>query len=318
MKRLGWLVILMALGSSAHAGELSFVIGGHRIQIDARKSCRSASCVSVAIPGLYLHHLRDRDDVAAPSRPAAMKPPVVTEAAVPAVPASAQRVASPKAVPIVVPVNEPAQQTAAAIPASPSPASPMLELAASATQRVPPPPAPVEPALETGPSKTEPAKTEPLTTVSVEQPPVVTVPIIAAPVAETAPSQTPVVQETESEAADTPLGDWQTEGKTGLVRIERCGSALCGSMLDPVTSVKGETVLINMKPKRASEWSGSIYSRASGNTYYATMAMKQLDRLHVEACAVGAFFCSGNDWTRVAGRLHELITSRGATPPPHS
>jgi uncharacterized protein (DUF2147 family) len=309
----------MALGSSAHADELSFVIGGHSIHIDAPKNCRSASCVSVSIPRLPLHRPRDRDDGAGPSRPASAKPPVMTQVAAPAAPAPAQTVAPPEAAPVVAPISKPALQTAAAIPASPLPASPTLELAASSTQQAPPLP----PRAEIEPLKTEPGKTEPLTTASIEEPsaetpPVETAPVIAAPVSEVAPSPTQVVQETENETADTPLGDWQTEGKTGLVRIERCGSALCGSMLDSVTGAKGETVLINMKPKRASEWSGSIYSRASGNTYYATMAMKQPDRLRVEACAVGAFFCSGNDWTRVAGRLRGLITSRRVTPLPRS
>ena len=36
-----YLVVLMALGSSAQAGNsLSFVIGGHRIQLEASQDCR--------------------------------------------------------------------------------------------------------------------------------------------------------------------------------------------------------------------------------------------------------------------------------------
>ena len=65
------------------------------------------------------------------------------------------------------------------------------------------------------------------------------------------------------------------------------GLALCGYVLNPSSNTNGETVLSNMKPKTASEWSGNVYSRDSGSTYYATIAMKGPDSLRVEACALG-------------------------------
>jgi uncharacterized protein (DUF2147 family) len=148
--------------------------------------------------------------------------------------------------------------------------------------------------------------------LSVEKPAVTAQ---AAP--EAAPSDTKASQQASSEPADTPLGDWQTEGNKGLVRIEPCGSALCGYMVDTATNAKGETVLINMKPKGADEWAGTIVSRASGSNYYAKMSMKQSATLRVEACAVGRFFCSGNDWSRIVTKPQALITSRqmAAQPP---
>jgi len=80
---------------------------------------------------------------------------------------------------------------------------------------------------------------------------------------------------------------------------------------------KGETVLIDMKSKAASEWSGNIYSRDSGNTYYATMALQGPDQLQVEACALGRFFCSGNAWSRIA-KPERLITYRQISTEPRS
>ena len=42
MKRLCFLVMLMVLGSSAHAGSsLSFVVGGHRVRIEAPQALQS-------------------------------------------------------------------------------------------------------------------------------------------------------------------------------------------------------------------------------------------------------------------------------------
>ena len=114
----------------------------------------------------------------------------------------------------------------------------------------------------------------------------------------------------EDEPTDTPLGDWQTEGNKGAVRIERCGQALCGYLLNLTSNAKGETILIDMKPKTVSEWSGNIYSRDSGNTYYATIAMKGPNSLRVEACALGRFFCSGNIWSRIDLKPMRTVTTR--------
>ena len=75
------------------------------------------------------------------------------------------------------------------------------------------------------------------------------------------------------EDADTPIGDWQTEGK-GTVRIGKCGSALCGYVLNSSSNDKGEAVLINMKPKTDKQWTGNVYSHDSGDTYYGTIDMK--------------------------------------------
>jgi len=120
--------------------------------------------------------------------------------------------------------------------------------------------------------------------------------------------------QSEGDGVEAPTGDWQTEGRKGLVRIEPCGTALCGYMINASGNAKGETVLINMKPKRSgkanSEWSGSIYSRASGNTYNAIMTIKKPNTLRVEACVVGHYFCSGNDWTRIAPKPNDIVSPR--------
>jgi len=114
---------------------------------------------------------------------------------------------------------------------------------------------------------------------------------------------------------DTPLGDWQTDGKNGLVRIETCGASLCGYVLDVATLAKGETILVNMKPKSGITWSGNIFSRPSGNIYYGMITMKEPNTLRVEACALGKFMCSGNDWTRI-GRDRSLREDKRVTSRP--
>jgi uncharacterized protein (DUF2147 family) len=107
---------------------------------------------------------------------------------------------------------------------------------------------------------------------------------------------------------DSPLGDWETEGK-GMVRIAECGRALCGYAIKEGESEKGEAILINMKPKSDQQWSGSVYSKDSGDTYYGTMRMKGPNMLRIEACAFSRFYCNGGNWTRIA-KPERMITSR--------
>ena len=58
------------------------------------------------------------------------------------------------------------------------------------------------------------------------------------------------------------------------------------------------------------QWTGGVYSQGSGETYYGTMSMKGINTLRVEACAVGRFYCSGNNWSRITRRADSLATSR--------
>jgi uncharacterized protein (DUF2147 family) len=280
MKRFCTLLALMALSSSAHADSYSFVVAGHYIHIEAPRHCRSASCVSLSIPGrLRSKGSRDRDDEVA-----------------------------------TAPQPQPAPAKIVVLP-PPLPSSSPPPAAASAPPIVAPPPPRIEPVKTT--------QAEPLPSL-VPKPASVTLPV---PIPVPARESAEVSQESADERADTPLGDWQTEGNKGTVRIERCGQAMCGYLLNASSNAKndvkneverdgkGDAILINMKPKSDTIWSGNIYSRSSGRTYYATMTMKGADTLRVEACGLGRFFCSGNDWTRIENDS-TLLTYRQTSQPP--
>jgi hypothetical protein len=332
MKRLGYLAMLMVLSSSAttaQAGQsYSFVIGGHRIHIEARHGCRSLSCVSWSDLG---RNRRDRDEDA----PAA-KPSVAAPAPAQAQPAPAAVQAPPAPAPVQQQVQpaqqaQPVQQAQVAPPApqvqspqvqvaSPAPVvtapSRTIELASTTTQSVPPPASKIGSKTE---SKSE-ARIVVLPAPATSQPPAPQPAVTQPTVTQPAPQPAPALTKTKDErtTADTPLGDWQTEGKKGLVRIEPCGKSLCGYVLNASTNAAGETVLSNMTSKSANKWTGDIFSRATGNSYYARMTLKAPNTLHVEACAVLRFFCSGNDWTRVVTKPDELIISRQGRNAPSS
>jgi uncharacterized protein (DUF2147 family) len=301
MKRFGYVAMLMVLSSSAYAGSsYSFAFRGHRIRVEAPRHCRSLSCVSAH----ETRRGRDRyDDVDAAPDATSTKP----------------LAAAPEQPEISAPAPAPALTRAPVLAAAPPALQPVVcasppatvALSASATKEVAAQP----------PPKIQPSAI-PAMTPAVAAPPAtapVGKPLAAAPPAPVAaPQVLNVSRDAEDEPEQTPLGDWRTEGNKGSVRIEQCGRALCGYILNPSSNAVGETVLINMKPKAASQWSGNIFSRDSGNTYYATMAMKGPNSLRVEACALGPFFCTGNVWSRVGVEPEQLMTSGRISSAPRS
>ncbi len=221
MKRFCAVAVLMLLGSPAHAGKsFSFVIGGHHIHIETSRHCNSASCVSVSIPGIYEKRARFyRDDDDAPNAP----PPAPVAASV-APPTSTPQAPPVACAPAVVPVAPVAAQIVTALQPQiqPAPIQPAT-IAATPPQPAPPAIAPPPPPPPPPPAIARPAEAA-----------------LAPPPAAAPPRLSKVVHRVEEEP-DSPLGDWQTEGHKGLVRIEPCGQALCGYVLDSSTDAKGET-----------------------------------------------------------------------------
>jgi len=278
MKRIFLLAGLMALSAPAHAGSsISFTVGGHRIHIEASPHCRSTSCASVSVSGLYAsRRKRDRfdDDDAQPAKPVSPAPQII----------------SPPAPTVVVSTPPAVYQPAAVVTqmaAAPLPPPPRVQQAA-----IPLPPPPL------------------VQQVAIPVPPPPPAPVVA-------PQVSRVSHQVEQEVADTPVGDWQTEGK-GAVRITRCGSALCGYVLNASSDDRGEAVLINMKPKDDTQWTGNVYSHDSGDAFYGTMKLKAPNTLRVEACALGRFYCSGNNWSRISTKAGSLMTSRQDSAGPRS
>jgi hypothetical protein len=285
MKRFCFLAVLMLLSSSAHAGGYSFAIGGHRIHIESSRHCRATSCASVSISGIYQSRgKRDRYDDDSSD--------------------TAEPVRAPAA----------ATQTVSPVATAPLASSPAAPLAAAA-----PPPAVFKPAA----AVTQPAAAPPPAPPAAIAPPPQAAPPVERPTEAVRPAPAPppqvsrVSHDVEEEPADTPIGDWQTEGK-GTVRIGECGRALCGYVLNTSSNDKGEAILINMKSKTDRQWTGSIYSHDSGDTYYGTMDMKGASTLRVEACALGRFYCSGNNWKRIVDKSESMLTSRQTAPEPRS
>ena len=121
--------------------------------------------------------------------------------------------------------------------------------------------------------------------------------------------------------AGGPDGIWLTQAGDAKVRVGKCGSGICGTVvwlrdpIDPATGkpqiddknsnpalarrpIIGLSLFMGMRPAGANKWSGQIYNADDGKTYASSISATGPDTLKVEGC-VGAF-CGGETWTRSA------------------
>jgi uncharacterized protein (DUF2147 family) len=259
MKKL-FAITAFLLASTAAQAQYSFEYGGRTIRIDPDRG-------TVSIPGVYDNSGRkskrshgDQDS-------------------------DRSRKSSPEQAKIDP--QTPAPDPAAAVPA-PAPANSAPD-ASTATANVAPPTDTINSA--------QPAASAPAPQIQQDAAPA-TPPAPPPPVVATvAPPPKPPAAAVQ--AANSPLGVWLTEEKEGKVRIEQCGTNLCGYSVDAKSNANGEQVLINMKPGKDSKWSGRILDPNTGSTYDSTIALKGSDTLRVQGCAFGGMFCGGQTWSRV-------------------
>jgi uncharacterized protein (DUF2147 family) len=264
----------LLLASSAAQAQYQFEYNGQTIRIDPDRG-------TVSIPGVYdntgekrRHPRRTQDTTRKQAREARSDsrqqlPPQAapTDPAGAAAPPPAQSASPPSAAATATtaPV-EPAQSAAP----STAPAPQLLQESA--------PQAPSAAPLRV--SRPTPAPTQAATAPAVLTPASTT----AAP-----PTRDP----------NSPVGIWLTEEKEGKIRIEPCGTNLCGYAIDAKSNENREQVLINMRPGQSKVWSGRIFDPDSGSTYDSTIALKGPGSLRVQGCALGGMFCGGQTWTRV-------------------
>ncbi len=287
MKRLLAIAAFLLASSTAQA-QYTFEYGGHTIRIDPDRG-------TVSIPGVYdntgtpkkakrphgnQENARSKEgpqdaknDAKNDTKNDSKSDPQASPA-----PAPADTAAAPTATPPAAPAPAPASTAAIA----PSTSTATVNNAPAETAVAPPPPPASAPPLLKEP--VSPPRPEPSPTIAAVPPPTP-----APPAPASAASRDP----------NSPVGVWLTEEKEGKVRIEQCGSNLCGYSVDTKSNVNGEQVLINMRPGKDQKWSGRILDPNTGSTYDSTIALKGSETLRVQGCAFGGMFCGGQTWTRV-------------------
>ncbi|MGY3587339.1 uncharacterized protein (DUF2147 family) [Bradyrhizobium sp. USDA 4341] len=260
MKKLVAIAALLMATTSAHAGGtgITFQIDGQRIHVEAPRNCSALSCIRISAPGY-------NGTIGGISKNLGSKSEDDDDVASTSSPSPA-----PPAAPAPAPSLGPVQA------AAPQPAAP----AAAALPPPPPPPAPPATVATTAPAPVDaaPAAPAPAPVAAQPAPQPQAAPIAAAPTA----------------APTGPIGVWATEENKGNVRVEACGTNLCGYSMK-----SNERILINMKPD-GSKWSGRIHDPDSGRNYDSTIAMKGPNAMRVQGCAFGGMFCGGQTWKRVS------------------
>ncbi|WJR74887.1 DUF2147 domain-containing protein [Bradyrhizobium sp. NP1] len=265
-------IAALVLASSAAQAQYTFEYGGRTIRIDPDRG-------TVSIPGVYDNTGRrskkargeqtgDKPQKQQPPQeakvdpqapPQANAPPPAPAPAAPAVQQAAPTPANTQPIPTPPTVNAQPTDTAVAAPSAPAPQPQQAGI---------PAPQPASPA-----------------------PPPATVAVAPASPSQQAPAA--------ARDLNSPVGVWLTEEKEGKVRIEQCGTNLCGYSVDAKSNANGEQVLINMRLGRDLKWNGRILDPNTGSTYDSTIALIGSNTLRVQGCAFGGMFCGGQTWTRV-------------------
>ena len=281
------------LASTAAQAQYTFEYGGRTIRIDPDRG-------TVQIPGVYDNTGQSKAKKAKkndtkPDQQAPQQAKVDPQT--PAAPAPAPAPVAPPTAEQVPAAPAPAAAAPSTTPPTVAPPSAATASTAPAEDAMVPPPQPAPSAATTAAAVPPAPPPPPASTVAVAPPapppPPAPAPVQAAAVAPPAPAAAP------ARDLNSPLGVWLTEEKEGKVRIEQCGTNLCGYSVDSKSNQNGEQVLINMKPGKDQKWSGRILDPNSGSTYDSTISLKGTDRLRVQGCAFGGMFCGGQTWTRV-------------------
>jgi len=118
--------------------------------------------------------------------------------------------------------------------------------------------------------------------------------------------------------AASPVGDWKTPAKNGVVHVSECGDAICGKLIDgddiranPATpDARNQDASLRSRPLKGlplfygvkggpTEWSGgSVYNPEDGKTYHGSIKLVDDDTLKLTGCIM-APFCKTQTWTRV-------------------
>lgn len=111
--------------------------------------------------------------------------------------------------------------------------------------------------------------------------------------------------------ADPVEGVWQTapqeNGQFGHVRIEPCGSHICGTLVRAFgadgrqieSQNIGRRIVWDMQPQGNGRYGrGRIWSPVNDRTYRSKMQL-QGDVLSVSGCVAGGLLCQDNTWRRV-------------------
>jgi uncharacterized protein (DUF2147 family) len=124
-----------------------------------------------------------------------------------------------------------------------------------------------------------------------------------------------------ADGGNDPTGIWLTQAGDAKIRISRCSTTLCGTIVwlkapvNPATGkpqvddknanpaltkrpIIGINIFKAMKAVANNKWSGVIYNADDGKSYSSDVIVAGARKLEVRGCVIG-ILCGGEIWTKV-------------------
>lgn len=124
-----------------------------------------------------------------------------------------------------------------------------------------------------------------------------------------------------AETANDPAGIWLTQAGDAKIRVSRCGTGLCGTIVwlkvpvDPATGkpqvddknanpslakrpIIGINIFNGMKSVANNKWSGTVYNADNGKSYSSDVTVAGPRKLEVRGCVM-SILCGGETWTKI-------------------
>lgn len=119
---------------------------------------------------------------------------------------------------------------------------------------------------------------------------------------------------TLAQTADDAFGVWRNPENGSHIEMYDCGGSLCARIVKVQDGQKtddknpdiatrsrpiiGLLIISGAKKSGPNTWQGTVYNRADGGTYAATLTVKSRAALDLKGCAA-AVYCKTITWTRV-------------------
>lgn len=101
--------------------------------------------------------------------------------------------------------------------------------------------------------------------------------------------------------AGDPSGTWLRESGASRVRIAKCGTAYCGTIVwlkeSNGPAKVGQRVFYDMAESSDNRWDGKAFNPEDGKTYSGKMVLAG-NSLTTSGCALGGLVCKSVKWSR--------------------
>lgn len=110
--------------------------------------------------------------------------------------------------------------------------------------------------------------------------------------------------------ADDLRGTWVNPERTVVVRIEDCGRALCGRIVQAAPTAQADAresgypqllglrIMTDYRPAGSNHWRGRVLVPDLGNTFSSHVDLIDAQHARIAGCLIGQYLCKSQVWLR--------------------